>query len=254
MASAPAASATRVNETVDETLTPADYHEDMRRLSDRRVTTVFALVLASGLCGGFLFVRTLETGTSQYQFLVWNLMLAWLPFLAALALYDGHTRGRGPVGQLALALGWLLFLPNAPYIVTDFLHVGVITGAPLWFDSLLVASFAGMGMLLGLGSLLLVQSVVARSAGAVWGWLMLAPTLLLCSVGIVLGRVYRFNSWDVLSRPGDLVRVIGDRLADPAGSMFGVALLGGLTCSLVVAYLVMYAIAGLVRDGESPPR
>jgi uncharacterized membrane protein len=235
---------------VDETHIPADYHELMRRLSDRRVATVFSLVLASGLCGALLFVRAVETGTSQYRFLGWNLILAWLPFLAALALYDRNRRGRGRVGQLALGAGWLLFLPNAPYIVTDFLHIGVITGARWWFDSLLVASFAGIGLLLGFGSLLLVQSVVARSFGAVWGWLMLVPTLLLCSVGIVLGRVYRFNSWDVLSRPGELVRVVGDRLADPVGSMAGVALLGALTCSLAVAYLVLYAIAGLVPDRE----
>ena len=222
----------------------------MHRLSDRRVATVFALVLASGFCGALLFVRTVETGMSDYRFLVWNLTLAWLPFLAALALYDQHGRGRGRAGQVALSAGWLLFLPNAPYIATDFVHIGMVTGAPLWFDSLMVASFAGMGLLLGFGSLLLVQSVVTRAFGAVWGWLMLAPTLLLCSVGIVLGRVYRFNSWDVLSRPGALARVVGERIADPAGSITGVALLGGLTCSLAVAYLVLYAVAGLVPDRE----
>jgi uncharacterized membrane protein len=222
----------------------------MHRLSDRRVATVFALVLASGFCGALLFLRAIETSTSEYRFLAWNLALAWIPFLIALALYDRNGRRRGRLGQCFLAAGWLLFLPNAPYIVTDFVHVGQIGGAPLWFDSLMVAAFAGTGMLLCFASLLLVQSVVARTAGAVWGWLMLVPTLLLCSVGIVLGRVYRFNSWDALSRPGELLNVVGDRFADPAGSLFGVALLGALTCSLAVAYLALYAIAGLVPERE----
>jgi uncharacterized membrane protein len=222
----------------------------MYRLSDRRVATVFALVLASGFCGALLFFRAAETGSDQYRFLGWNLILAWIPFLAALALYDRHRRGRSRTTQLAFATGWLLFLPNAPYIVTDFVHVGRINGAPLWFDSMMVASFAGTGLLLCFASLLLVQSVVARSVGVAWGWLMLVPTLLLCSIGIVLGRVYRFNSWDVLSRPGEVVRVVGERLGDPVGSMFGVALLGGLTCSLAVAYLVLYAIAGLVPERD----
>lgn len=219
-------------------------------MSNRRVATFFALVLASGLCGALLVLRTSETGSSHYRFLIWNLILAWVPFLAALALYDANRRGRLAGLQLSLAAIWLLFLPNAPYIVTDFIHVGVIGGAPIWFDALLVATFAATGLLLGFGSLLLVQSVVARSAGAVWGWLMLVPVLLLCSGGIILGRVYRFNSWDALSRPEALLRVMTDRLADPSGTMSGFALLGALTGSLVVAYLVLYAIAGLVPNRD----
>src|SRR5262245_57187825 len=179
----------------------------MPRSSDRRVSVVFALVLASGLCGALLLYRVTRTDTEQYRFLVWNLFLAWVPFVAALGLYDANRRGRGPALQLALAALWLLFLPNAPYIVTDFVHVGEIHGAPIWYDAALVATFAGTGMVLGLGSVLLVQAVVTRSFGAVWGWLMLLPVLALCSAGIVLGRVYRFNSWDALSQPHELLGV-----------------------------------------------
>jgi uncharacterized membrane protein len=222
----------------------------MQQLSNRRVATFFALVLASGLCGALLVLRVNETGASQYRFLIWNLILAWVPFLAALALYDMNRRGRAFGLQLSLGAIWLLFLPNAPYIVTDFLHVGVIGGAPIWFDAVLVATFAATGLLLGFGSLLLVQSVIARSAGVVWGWLMVVPILVLCSGGIILGRVYRFNSWDALSRPEALLRVIADRLADPAGAMSGIVLLAALTGFLGVAYLVLYAIAGLVPDRD----
>lgn len=139
----------------------------MPSLSDRRVTTIFAFVLASGLCGALLLARTVETGSSSYRFLVWNLILAWVPFVLALALYDTNRRGAARPWHLLLAAGWLLFLPNAPYIVTDFLHVGVIGGAPIWFDASLVAAFAATGVMLGLASLLLVQAVVARSWGAV---------------------------------------------------------------------------------------
>ena len=119
----------------------------MHQLSNRRVATFFALVLASGLCGALLIVRVNETGASHYRFLVWNLVLAWVPFLAALALYDVNKRGRRRSAcSSRLAALWLLFLPNAPYIVTDFLHVGVIGGAPIWFDAVLVATFAATGL------------------------------------------------------------------------------------------------------------
>jgi len=220
------------------------------RSSDRRVSVVFALVLASALCGALLLYRVERTGSPGYEFLAWNLFLAWIPFGAALALYDLNRRGQRATMQVALAAGWLLFLPNAPYIVTDFLHVGRIGGAPIWYDAVLVATFAGTGIVLGLGSVLLVQGVVARTAGEVWGWLLLAPILALCSAGIVLGRVYRFNSWDALSRPQRLLHVIGSHLADPMGSLHGVFLLGAITGCLAVAYLLLYSLAGLAPERD----
>lgn len=215
----------------------------MKRSSDRRVLTFFALVAASGFCGSLLLYRALETHTTQYQFLVWNLVLAWVPFVAALALYDAYRRKLPGLVLGALALTWLLFLPNAPYIVTDLLHVGVIGGAPIWFDALLVSSFAATGLLLGFGSLLLVQSVVTRAAGSTWGWLMLAPALGLCAVGIVLGRVFRFNSWDALVRPDALLRTIAEHGTDTGSIVDGLAVVGMLTVSLAVGDFVLYAFA-----------
>ena len=215
----------------------------MHRASDRRVITFFALVAASGLCGALLLYRSYETHTLDYRFLVWNLVLAWVPFVAALALYDAQRRRLPGIVLVALGVTWLLFLPNAPYIVTDLLHVGRIAGAPIWFDSLLVSSFAATGLLLGFGSLLLVQTVVTRAAGAVWGWLMLVPALGLCAVGIVLGRVFRFNSWDALVRPDALLRTIAEEGTDPSSLASGLAMVAALTLSLAVGYFVLYAFA-----------
>jgi len=222
----------------------------MPSLSDRRVTTIFAFVLASGLCGALFLARAVETDSSSWRFLVWNLVLAWIPFVLALALYDANRRGSARGWQLLLASGWLLFLPNAPYIVTDFLHVGVIGGAPIWFDASLVAAFAATGVMLGLASLLLVQSVVSRTWGELWSWLVLVPVLGLCSLGIALGRIARFNSWDAVSQPDAILRVLGDKLLDPWSAARGIALVGALTVSLAVGYLVLYAVAGLVPRRE----
>lgn len=205
--------------------------------------TFFALVAASGFSGGLLLYRAYETDVVDYRFLVWNLVLAWIPFLVALVLYDAQKRKLPGVVLGALGLIWLLFLPNAPYIVTDLLHVGRIAGAPIWYDALLVSSFAATGLLLGFGSLLLVQTVVTRAAGTVWGWLMLAPALGLCAIGIVLGRVFRFNSWDALVRPDALIRTIAEQGTDRSSLVSGAATVGVLTASLAVGYFVLYAFA-----------
>jgi uncharacterized membrane protein len=225
----------------------------MGSLSNRRVATFFALVLASGLCLGLLVFRDMQPGAYGYRFLGWNLFLAWVPFLLALALYDSERQRRPRAVLAALGGLWLLFLPNAPYIVTDFVHVGRVPGAPLWYDAGMTAAFAGTGLVLGLGSLLLVQGVVARRLGALTGWLIVGPALLLCSVGISIGRFQRLNSWDALTRPEYLAHLVGARLADPLGRPEAVAVLVGLTGFLAVAYVVLYAVSSLGPergDGE----
>lgn len=214
------------------------------------MATFFALVLASGFCVSLVAVRIWHSGGEGYRFLVWNLVLAWIPFLLALAVYDGYRR-RWP-RPLLLLLGalWLLFLPNAPYIVTDFLHVGQLPGAPLWYDAGMIAAFACTGLLLGLGSLLLVQAVVLRAARLWIGWAMLAPVLALCSTGIVIGRLVRLNSWDALVRPGRVIALVGPRLANPLAHGRALVLTVFVTGFLALAYLLLYTLASLRPELE----
>ncbi|WP_346007795.1 DUF1361 domain-containing protein [Janibacter terrae] len=213
-----------------------------------------ALLLAGTvLAAGLQDVRAERTGAPVFAFLHWNLFLAWVPYVLALALLVLH-RVRSP-GWLLVGLGvvWLLFLPNAPYILTDFIHVGAIPGAPLWFDVLLIGAFAGTGLLLGLASLLLVHHVVAARVGHLAGWVLAIGSLALSSLGIYLGRFPRFNSWDVLTNPRGLVDVIAYRLADPLGNPFLLQFAALMTAGLVVSYLLTWAVgqacAGRRRTG-----
>ena len=218
------------------------------KVSDRRIAALFSLVLASGLCIVLLAIRVRYPHGLEFRFLAWNLVLAWIPFLLAIALYDAARRGRSRSLLWALGGAWLLFLPNAPYIVTDFVHVGRVTGVPVWFDAGMIASFAGVGLVLGLGSVLLVQGVIERRLGAIAGWAALAPIFLLCSAGMYLGRVRRFNSWDAITQPDSLLRAVGARLADPLARPETIVTLAGVTCLLVVAYLVLYTVSDLRLD------
>ena len=134
-----------------------NYHSCMKTLSDRRIAALFSLVLASGLCVALLAVRVRYPHGSDFEFLTWNLFLAWVPFVLAVVLHDAARRGQGMAFLGAVGFVWLLFLPNAPYIVTDFVHVGRVSGVPVWYDAAMIASFAGVGLVLGLVSILLVQ-------------------------------------------------------------------------------------------------
>src|SRR5439155_21678999 len=100
-----------------------------------------------------------------------------------------HTR----VELASIGVAWLVFLPNAPYVLTDFVHLGQ---SHVLFDTMIIASFAGTALAVGFASLLLVQIVVTRAAGVRAGWAVGVSALFLSSVGMYLGRVQRFNSWD----------------------------------------------------------
>ncbi len=220
--------------------------------SDRRIAALFSLVLASGLCIVLLAIRVRYPHGLEFRFLAWNLVLAWIPFLLAVALYDAARRGRSRSVLWLLGGAWLLFLPNAPYIVTDFVHVGRVSGVPVWFDAGMIASFAGVGLVLGLGSVLLVQGVIERRFGTLVGWIALAPIFLLCSAGIYIGRVRRLNSWDAITQPDSLLRAVAARLADPLARPETLVTLVGVTCLLVVAYLVLYTVSDLRPEHSRP--
>jgi uncharacterized membrane protein len=222
----------------------------VERISDRRVATVFALVLATGLCVALVVLRELRAGYDGYGFLVWNLFLAWIPFVLALAFYDGYRRRRSALTLAALGLSWLLFLPNAPYIVTDLVHLGRVSGAPLWYDGAMIAACAATGLLLGLCSLFLVHAVALRVLGPLLGWLMLVPVLGLCSAGVLVGRFARLNSWDVVTRPSRLPSLLASHLADPLSNHRALAALLAYTVFLAIAYLVLYTFSNLRLELE----
>jgi uncharacterized membrane protein len=174
---------------------------------------------------------------------LWNLFLAWIPFALALLIYDGHRRGARLVQLLALGLLWLLFFPNAPYIVTDFKYLADMTGKTFLFEGLLIGTAASTGLLLGFMSLYLIQAIVRRAAGARYAWLFVFVALGLSSVGVYLGRVLRWNSWDVFVRPGSLLGELAGALVDPLAHPRPIAITILFTSFLLASYAIFYSLA-----------
>src|SRR6266508_4279189 len=100
---------------------------------NRRIRTLLALTLASLFCVALV----VATETAVFAWLVWNLFLAWVPFVLALVVYDGRRRGTSAKVLVPLSLLWLVFFPNAPYILTHFVHLEQELVAPVWFDALM---------------------------------------------------------------------------------------------------------------------
>ncbi|WP_426060038.1 DUF1361 domain-containing protein [Hymenobacter sp. B1770] len=200
----------------------------------RRLPLYFVLALSLGLSFVLIGGRVLLTGRLQFIFLLWNLFLAAIPFCLSAAL---TLAAKPPRAFLLLLVGaaWLLFFPNAPYIVTDLFHLEPRQGVPYWYDLALILSCSWNGLMLAYASLLDMHALVQRRLSTWVGWVFVTVALLLSSFGIYLGRYLRFNSWDVLANPLTLFYDILNRLVNPLNHprtwgvtmVFGVFLLIG---------------------------
>jgi len=224
-------------------------------VSDRRLAILAALLGLTLLVYAMVGVRVAYSGSPHYGALVWNLFLAWIPLLLALAVYDGFRRGAAWPRLFAGGSLWLLFFPNAPYIVTDLKHLRTWDGMPIWYDVVLASGAAWAGLALGFVSLYLMQAVVRRLVGAVNAWFFALGVLGLSSFGIYLGRFQRWNSWDLFVQPHALLADVSMRVARPLDHPRTVAVTVLFTAFLAATYLVFYSfLSASASDQRTPSR
>lgn len=203
-------------------------HETLIKSHDAKRIVVLTALMFWSIC--LIVLRVERTGSRYYLFLIWNLLLAGIPLVASTCLRLARRCRLSLIIQSGCFGFWLLFLPNAPYILTDLLHLTAKSPAPAWYDLALLLSCAGTGLLLGYLSLIDVHDIVAENFGQAMGWALALSSLLLSGFAIYLGRFLRWNSWDVLARPTILLDIAG-RFLHPASHSrtFAVTLIYGIT-------------------------
>ena len=181
-------------------------------------------------------------GVPTFLFLVWNLFLAWIPYWISLTL-SNIKNGRLRRFKTGFTLTvWLLFFPNAPYILTDLLHFRNFGDVPMWYDLMLLLSFGFTGLMLGWISLMEVQDFLKNRHSRTVARGLTFVALILCSYGIYLGRFQRWNSWDILTNPVALFQDMFSVLMQPSGhaGTLGIAVvLGGF---LTIGYAILSAL------------
>ncbi|PID32083.1 hypothetical protein CR970_02495 [Candidatus Saccharibacteria bacterium] len=177
-----------------------------------------AVLIANALSLFLLLARMWATGAYRYWFMLWNLFLAWVALLAVLVLLARLRKVRerwSDAFVVGLFVVWLLFLPNCFYMLTDLIHLRSTGEISLLYDALLLSSFVTNGFLLGYTSVYAVHRQLLKrmrewQAGAV-----LSVVFLACGFAIYLGRVLRWNSWDVLLNPAGLLFDVTDGIVNP---------------------------------------
>jgi uncharacterized membrane protein len=161
------------------------------------------IYLFTAFCTSLLVYRIYKSEGLSYIFLVWNLFLAFIPWWISNYLKQKEIL---KLQQAPLLILWLLFLPNAPYILTDLFHLRPRDPFPLWYDLVVLLSFALIGMLVFLKSLKDMFGILQKYVKPAYLTIITPFVFWLISFGLYLGRYLRFNSWNVVNHPFQLIR------------------------------------------------
>lgn len=216
----------------------------------------YVLAATSVLCALLISFRETQVEYPNYRFLIWNLFLAWLPLACSMAALAWTRLARGAAlagGVIVFGVAWLLLFPNAPYLMTDFIHLiftsrfdrSEVQGLLLWYDLVLYFLFTWCGLLLGYVSMSQIHAIVRHYLSSAIGWAFVFASAMLSGFGVYLGRIVRLNSWDVL-HPGRIVRDVVEAIHFTS---FAFSLLFGML--ILIVYVSLYAIAAHGRDNAS---
>lgn len=203
------------------------------------LSALFTLVLIGA--------RIMYTGKWDYFMFSWNLFLGSIPVLFSRTLGGKEKLN---VSAVAALTGWILFLPNAPYLITDIFHFRAKTGIPKWYDLMLVVSAAWNGLMFAVVSLLQVEEYLSRFLNRLQLQAVMVISIFSCSFGIYLGRYLRFNSWDVITDPIDLVLQIARRICYPqqhGGTWAFTAVFGVMLC---LAYYTIRNLGSILKPAK----
>lgn len=181
-----------------------------------------------------IFVRIYFSGELNYLFLVWNIFLAWIPYMVS-ELFKKMDKKRW-WKQAIIFCCWLAFFPNALYIVTDLIHLELESNIPKWFDAVLLFSSSIAGLMMAFISLYRVEKMLQKKINI----RMVSPVIILIlflgSFGVYMGRFLRWNSWDIISNPVQLVLSVGQKIIFP----FDHLQTWGITMVFTVLFYLLY--------------
>lgn len=218
---------------------------------------LYALVSAASLfCLVLVRLRLSENDGTHYTyyFIIRDLFLAWIPVLIALLAYGLVLPRKVLYAVIPLSVViWLIFFPNALYLLTSFQHLRLYSDSPqIWFDVILVIWFAFTGLLLGLVSLHLMHRLVKRGFGRTAGWIFVCAAALLSSAGVYAGRFIRLNSWDIFNDPSGLFSRLVDQVSRSASRAAGFVSLYALF--FIFMYITFYVFGNLLyEDTQEKP-
>ncbi len=159
-----------------------------------------------------LIIRICYTGSSLYLFYPWNIFLATIPVFFSNLLKKENSIN---LKTVTFFICWLLFFPNAPYILTGVFHFEERLPVPPWFDLALVLSGAWTGMVLCIFSLMQIERWLQHFVASRYQNIVMVCIMILGGLGMYMGRYERYNTWDVITEPLSISSFLYTRVIHP---------------------------------------
>lgn len=214
---------------------------------------IIGMCILTAIALGFVFIRVWHRRSLGFTFLVWNIFLAWVPFYLSIILTQYEYKSK--ILKSITAFFWLMFYPNAPYIITDFIHLSAYNfyksevyafnnSYRIWYDFFLISIFVITGLILAYTSLRLVHNCIKKRYGNLLGWISIAMVSILSGYAIYLGRFIRVNSWEIATNPFQLIGVLFENI-NTSGLIY--SLLFGV---MIFFIYLSFGLLGGFNEGE----
>jgi uncharacterized membrane protein len=217
---------------------------------------LFLALLAANAVSLMLFIsRVIDAQNFRYWFLLWNLVLAWVPLLLALLIQHFLQRHHWLSWSGLLLTGlWLGFLPNSFYLVSDLIHLQSTADINLLYDAVMFASFIFNAYIVGLISMVLIHRQLLLRIKRASAHRLMGLVIVLCGFAIYLGRSLRWNTWDAIVNPFGLIFDISERFINPLSHIQ--SYMTTATFSLLIGglYLVTYQLGKLILPAAKAGR
>lgn len=205
-----------------------------------------------------LLIRNLIVGEDFYAFLRSNLFIGSFPVILIAFIIDVFDE-RLPVYLFwFLAALWIIFYPNAPYMISDLIHNGqdpTNQTIPdlIKYDTLLIFSISMLSVFYGFLSLKIMYRIFNRRYGKTFARTAIHFTLILSCLGFYMGRelLSAINlgngylySWEIFLEPMQIIRIVWNALfpiQDHLPAYYMIGLFG------IVQYLLLYTF-GYIND------
>lgn len=208
-------------------------------------------LLATIVSAGFFFVGAFRNSSMDFWYLMWNLLLAWVPFGLSLWLRKLlHTRPWASWLPFTVTAVWLGFLPNTFYMLTDYIHLQDVVRVDQIYDVAMFTALIATGVSLGFASLAIVHIELRKRLPAASAWRVVALILLLASFAIYVGRDLRWNTWDIITSPAGILFDISERILNPTAHGQTFITTATYFALLGVVYYCLWRVASLVRQAR----
>lgn len=205
------------------------------------------LTLSMGFSVALVMARIAYTGKLTFLSLIWNLFLAWLPYMVSTWLQKRNVVYANPLKFIVIGFVWLLFIPNSFYIMTDLFHLGEYNNVPNWFDLAMIISFAWDGLLLGVLSVRQMEKMMQQFLPRMRELFFIYPIMWLNALGIYIGRYPRFNSWDIITNPIGLSAYLLRMVCHPIQYKYAWGMVACFSVFMTLVYLTIKRISKAIH-------